>query len=150
MTDMAVGPITITCPGCGDKLPVPARVVYDNRETRSVLVRMDYTGARAHFRACRSTTPTVAEAGTEVTRQHPEVPHTVLAGRVNQLLDGRHYIVQGKRACVMCGAANNDCLTTLDKRDAACCAGCHNGDTHPVPQQDKSCAEWAADREATQ
>ena len=144
----AMGPVTIKCPGCGDTLAVPTSVIHDSGT--SAVVRMDTTATREHFLACQAATPevaTVAEVGTEVATQQPEVPHAILAGRVSQMLDGRHYVAQGKRACIMCGAAQGDCLDTLTRRATPCCAGCHDGNTHPVPQQDKSCAEWAADRE---
>lgn len=141
------GPVTIACPGCGEHLTVPSKPIVENVQQQTVLVRMDYSGARAHFQECarRAQSP-----GTEMERrQQPDVPQVDLAGRIHRMLDMRAYIATGgSRACTMCGTKLGECLTETGKSRVGCCASCTGGDTHPAPKGTMACAEWATEHGA--
>lgn len=140
----APGPVTITCPGCGEALPVPCRMVFDNTHKQTVLVRMNYAGARKHFQECAQAAAKPTTQALEAIPVEAKVPAAILAGRMDQLLEGRHFIGKGPRACRMCGRTNDECMSTLrTKGGMPCCAACGEGDSHPIPQQDMACAEWA-------
>ena len=143
------GPISVTCPTCGEAFPVPSRVVSVDTNTNQVLVRMDRTELYGHLRAC------AGEAGEAagnklVQRMAAAVPPAVLTGRVHRFLDLRAYVpTAGSRACTMCGMAGETCLAALSSANLPCCTACRDGNTHPAPGEAQgSCAEWSAARGA--
>lgn len=126
-----MGPVTIGCPGCGERLPVPCKVVLETPHTRTVLVRMDYTAAREHFSQCAGQTQP-ANLPAKAEGQVPAFVHP------------------GTRACTMCGTPARECLENTRRRHVGCCGGCTVGDTHPVPRGHMTCAEWGAEHGASQ
>lgn len=123
-----MGPVTIGCPACGERLPVPCKAIMENVQDRTVLVRMDYTQARAHFQECARK----AQAGSNLPQPaHQERPVPP-------------FIAKGTRACVMCGTPAHQCMDQLHRERTGCCPSCTVGDTHPVPKGTMSCAEWGA------
>lgn len=150
-----VSAFTIRCPICRTDYPVPTELVGVDESTNKVLVRMDRTNLYGHMRACAAEhhQPPPAPDTTVMARRVPPGPvvptgptKAELSGRIDQMLRMRAFVQEGaSRACTMCGANGQDCLVQLEKRAAACCAACHNGDTHPVPKGDLSCAEWGAE-----
>jgi hypothetical protein len=165
LTDMA-GPVQIKCPICLTWLPVPCEPVADGQDG-TLLVEMDYTDVRAHVKECAAhhvVPPTLFQppakpepkAMSKELRTVPEVapvatvPKANLSGRIHQLLDTQAYIeTAGSRACTMCGARGDACLEQARAGKGACCPVCGDGNTHPVPQQSMSCAEWSLSRAAT-
>lgn len=159
------GPVTITCSGCGVAFPVPTRVL--RVLGHQVWVRMDRSEVYGHMATC----PGFAEPGSPEPLQEvskavavPDVPKADLAGRINQFLDGEHYIARGgSRACTMCGTTGAACfealkpikVTTEDGKEGgrvagkACCGACRDGNTHPAPGESRgTCAEWGAEHGA--
>lgn len=133
--------LTLSCPHCGGDIELPATVVTSNGQTAQVLVKVDQSVGEAHLAACR------AKAKPEAINQAGPST-TELAGRIHRMLDMRAFIgTGGSRACTMCGVTAKDCMVQLDAKGKGmpCCAACGNGDTHPVPRGDLSCAEWAAE-----
>lgn len=152
------GPITITCPGCLEVFPIPSQVVKILGHT--VLVRMDRREAYGHMARC----PGMAEPGSPAPEQEvskavavPEkkLPDVELAGRINMMLTGGHFVATGgSGACTMCGVTRDACLERLKPAVAAmpgkpCCALCADGNTHPAPFESRgTCAEWGAEHGA--
>lgn len=137
------GPVSVTCPTCGQAFTVPAEVVSVDTATNRVLVRMDRTELYGHLEKC------AAKAGEAagkqlVQRMAAAVPPGVLTGRVHQFLDMRAYVASGgSRACTMCGMTGETCLAALSSANLPCCTGCRDGNTHPAPGEAQGmCAEW--------
>ena len=129
----ALGPVTIGCPACGERLPVPCKVVVDLPHTRTVLVRMDYTTAREHFATCVGKPEPTTQAPAKAAPATPRLPA---------------YIAPGTRACTMCGTPSPECMQTLQAKRTGCCPSCTVGDTHPVPRGTMTCAQWGAEHGA--
>lgn len=138
------GPISVTCPMCGEVFPAPAEIVKVDTERNVVLCRLDRSGMYGHLASCPGTPAAPEPAALPV----PEVSKADLDGRVHLLLDQGAYVATGgSRACTMCGTNGDPCLKGLRVRRKPCCAACGEGNTHPAPGEGKGmCAEWAAAR----
>jgi hypothetical protein len=148
-------PLSITCPSCQDQFPVPAEVLKVDILNNQVLVRLDRTEAFGHFTTCAIRKNRPRPEGKSmvpvegVSARQLVVPATELAGRIHQMLDMRAFVATGgSRACTLCGVNGQDCMVQLDRKRVPCCSGCANGNTHPAPKQDATCAEWGAEHGA--
>lgn len=131
--------LTLTCPHCGQGIKLPATITESDHDAGRVVLQLskDQAEGMAHLDRCRRAKALPA----------PTVPRAELVGRVHRMLDMRAFIATGgSRACTLCGVNGQDCQVGLEKNAAACCAGCHNGNTHPAPGEAKgTCAQWAED-----
>jgi len=155
------GPMNITCPGCGESFPVPVQVISVNPRTHHVLCRIDRSGLYGHLAKCAGTTDRPLDAPLDT---HPaevskamavpdKLPDIELAGRINMMLNGGHFMSKGgSGACTMCGVNRDVCLSALQpgrKTPKACCGACADGNTHPAPAENRgTCAEWGAEHGA--
>ena len=153
------GPVTITCPGCGTAFPVPVQVV--RVLGHQVLARIDRSKLYGHLAECTGTTERPMDAPLDT---HPaevskamavpeKLPDLELAGRINMMLTGGHFMAKGgSGACTMCGVNRDACLSSLQpgrKTPKACCGACGDGNTHPAPMESRgTCAEWGAEHGA--
>lgn len=81
-----------------------------------------------------------------------KLPDIELAGRVNMMLNGGHFMSKGgSGACTMCGANRDACMRLLQVKAShkPCCTACRDGNTHPAPMESRgTCAEWGAEHGA--
>lgn len=137
--------MTITCPVCKGPVRVDVTLAGKSEDGKTVMAYLDKSAADEHLKACRGVhgdqDAEDGKAGTELVEV--SLSEAELTGRVHRLLDMRAYITAGKRTCTLCGTAAQDCLVALEQRQPPCCNGCRQGNTHPVPQGDLTCAEWA-------
>lgn len=117
--------LTMNCPHCGGDIELPATVVHSNGQTAQVLVKVDQSVGEAHLRECRQ-----GRGAADPVALGPSKAE--LSGRIHRMLaTGAFIATGGSRACTMCGTNGQDCNVRLEKRGTACCAACHNGNTHP-------------------
>ena len=126
---MAAG-MTIKCPMCGEVLPLRVDVLA-NYADGSILARIDKTAADAHAQTCK---------GRE---RQPAANLPVKVDRKVPL-----YVAPGNRFCTGCGMTAATCLSGLEGKHPACCGMCSEGNSHPTPGGDMSCAEWAKSKGA--
>lgn len=133
------GPVSITCPTCREAFTVPTEVL--GIDGHQVVVRMDRSELHGHLQACAAR---AAEQQTVPGKavEHVNPPQPV---HVPSLLPVPPFVARGRRPCVLCGAPNPECLTSVQRTRSGCCAGCDNGATHPAPHDTLPCAVWATD-----
>ena len=124
---------------------MPTEILGIDEASQHVIVRMDRTELYGHLAQC--VRPQEVSERAQAMERHPANGPTKreMAGRIDQLLDGGHYVAKGgSRACTMCGTKGDACLTQLRKQERACCPACGDGNTHPAPGESQHCREWAA------
>lgn len=151
------GPVTITCPGCREVFTIPTQVVKILGHT--VLVRMDRSAAYGHMARCpglaEPASPAPEQEASKAVAVPDKLPDIELAGRINMMLNGGHFMSKGgSGACTMCGVTRDACMERLKPATAAapgkpCCRVCADGNTHPAPMESRgTCAEWGAEHGA--
>jgi hypothetical protein len=133
--------LTLTCPHCRGPIELPATVVTKDATHATVLVKIDQSVGEKHLRECRA-----GRAQAEAPTLEAAPSEADLAGRIHRMLEtGAFVATGGSRACTLCGTTGAVCMGMVNKNGGPCCNGCGNGNTHPMPKGDLSCAEWAAD-----
>lgn len=133
---------TVVCRLCLEHVTVKFRRAPGNVSGGVAVLLMDVTPLQEHVRKCEPVRDQFVLA--------PKVPQAELTGRIEQMLNGRHYIAAGaSRACTMCGVTGQECMDRLNRSKKPCCPLCGDGNTHPAPGEAVgSCAQWAAEHGA--
>ena len=138
---MAVTEGTLVCRQCLEHIGVEFRRAPDGVSNGVVTLLTDMGPLQEHMRKCGPVRDQFILP--------PKVPQAELAGRIEQMLNGRHYMATGgSRACTMCGVNGKECLDRAKRSRKGCCTACEDGNTHPAPGESFPCAVWAEEHGA--